>query len=188
MSFNYFDGIVVAVIILSAILAYSRGFVREVMAIGGWIVAALVAYTFAPQAAPLINEVPYVDKMIQGSCQITMITAFAAVFAIALVVVSFFTPLLSGIVEKAGLGGFDHGVGFLFGALRGILLIAVLMIAHEQVLGTGGLDAVVGSRSTQVFAQLQHSILSMLPENTPVWIEERYSNLVSTCNVPTVSS
>ena len=65
MSFNYFDGIVVAVIILSAILAYSRGFVCEVMAIGGWIVAALVAYTFAPQAAPLINEVPYVDKMIQ---------------------------------------------------------------------------------------------------------------------------
>ena len=56
-SFTVLDGIVAAVIILSAVLAYSRGFVREALAIGGWALAAVVAYVFAPTAEPLIKEV-----------------------------------------------------------------------------------------------------------------------------------
>lgn len=45
--FTLIDGVVAVVIVLSAILAYSRGFVREAMAIAGWIGAAVVAFLFA---------------------------------------------------------------------------------------------------------------------------------------------
>ena len=41
--FNVVDGVVLAIVILSSLLAYARGLVREVMAILGWIAAALVA-------------------------------------------------------------------------------------------------------------------------------------------------
>ena len=48
--FTLVDGIVAIVIVLSALLAYSRGFVRELMAIGGWIAAAILAFIFAPRS------------------------------------------------------------------------------------------------------------------------------------------
>ena len=56
--FTIVDGVVALVIVVSAILAYSRGFVREAMSIAGWIVAAVLAYMFAPKAEPLVREIP----------------------------------------------------------------------------------------------------------------------------------
>ncbi|MEL7100734.1 MAG: CvpA family protein, partial [Pseudomonadota bacterium] len=58
--FTIIDGVVAAVIILSALLAYGRGFVREAMAIAGWIAAAIIAFLFAPQVEPLVREIPVI--------------------------------------------------------------------------------------------------------------------------------
>jgi membrane protein required for colicin V production len=49
------DGGAALIIILSAILAFSRGLVRELMAILGWIGAAIAAYYFAPGVQPLVK-------------------------------------------------------------------------------------------------------------------------------------
>ena len=122
-NFTILDGIVAVIIILSAVLAYSRGFVREALAIGGWILAAIVAYVFAPMAEPLMKEVPILRDFIGGSCDLAMIAAFAAVFAVALIIVSVFTPLFAGAVQRSALGGIDQGFGFLFGVARGLLLV-----------------------------------------------------------------
>ena len=54
--FTLIDGVVAAVIVLSAVLAYARGLVRESMAILGWIGAAVLAYMFAAQAQPLFGQ------------------------------------------------------------------------------------------------------------------------------------
>ena len=52
--FTLVDAGVAGIIVLSAILAYSRGFVREAMAIAGWVGAAFLAFLFAPQAQPCL--------------------------------------------------------------------------------------------------------------------------------------
>ena len=85
--FTIFDGVVAGVIIISAILAYSRGFMREVLSIAGWIAAAIVAFLFAARAQPLIMEIPYVGDFIGASCEMGIIAAFAVVFVITLIVV-----------------------------------------------------------------------------------------------------
>ena len=92
--FTIIDGIVAAVIILSAILAYARGFVRESLAILGWIGAAVLAFLFAATARPLIAQVPVLDQFLE-SCELATIAAFAVVFALALVLFSIITPLFS---------------------------------------------------------------------------------------------
>ena len=69
--FTVVDGVVAVVIVLSALLAYSRGIVREALAIAGWVVAAILAYMFAPQAQPLMQEIPVVGEFLQGSCEPT---------------------------------------------------------------------------------------------------------------------
>ena len=84
--FTIIDGAVALVIVVSALLAYARGFVREVMAIIGWVAAGVLAYMFAPQAEPLMAEIPVVGDFIADSCELSLIAAFFAVFAIALIV------------------------------------------------------------------------------------------------------
>ncbi|MFQ5437538.1 MAG: CvpA family protein, partial [Paracoccaceae bacterium] len=67
--FTIVDGAVAGIILVSAVLAFARGFVREVLAILGWVVAAAVAFAFAPQAEPLIKEIPVVGDFLTDSCE-----------------------------------------------------------------------------------------------------------------------
>ncbi|MFO7806713.1 MAG: CvpA family protein, partial [Paracoccaceae bacterium] len=152
--FTIIDGIVAAIIVISALLAYSRGLVREAMAIAGWIGATVLAFIFADQVEPLVRQIPVLGDFIGDSCELSVIAAFAAVFAVALVVVSIFTPLFSSLVQRSALGGLDQGAGFLFGVVRGILLVAVAFFVYETVLAAQDVAMVEDSRSAKVFAQL----------------------------------
>ena len=179
--FTLIDGVVIAVIVISAILAYSRGLVREAMSIAGWIVAAIVAFVLAPQAQPLAKEIPYVGDILGDSCELSVIAAFAVVFAIALVIASIFTPLLSGAIRDSALGGIDQGLGFLFGVARGILLVAVAFLVYDRVVTTDAIPMVDDSRTAAIFARSQDSIDDAVPENAPGWIVQRYEQLVNAC-------
>jgi membrane protein required for colicin V production len=135
--FTIIDGVVAVVIILSALLAYGRGIVREAMAIAAWIAAALLAFLFAPRVEPLVREIPVVGEFLADSCELSIIGAFAVVFAVALIIVSLFTPLFSSLVQRSALGGIDQGLGFLFGVVRGVLLVAIaFMIRSSPVRNT----------------------------------------------------
>lgn len=179
--FTFVDAIVALTLVVSAILAYSRGFVRETMAIAGWIVAAIAAFTFAHVAQPLVREIPYVNRYLADSCELSIIFAFAAVFALMLVVVSIFTPLLSGAVQDSALGPIDRGLGFLFGVARGVLLVAVAFVVYDRVAVTDPIPAIEASRTANVFARSEDAINDSLPDDAPGWIVQRYENLVSVC-------
>ena len=179
--FTIIDGIVAVVIIVSALLAYSRGLVREVMAIAGWIGATILAFIFADSVQPLIKQLPVVGDFIGDSCELSIIASFAAVFAIALVVVSIFTPLFSSLVQRSALGGLDQGLGFLFGVLRGILLVAVAFFVYQTVLSTQQLDMVDNSRSAKVFGKLTGQVEDRDPEAALGWITTQYEQLVGNC-------
>ncbi len=181
MDFTIVDGVVALVIVLSAILAYSRGFVRESLSIAGWVVAAVAAFFLAPRAQPLIKEIPVLKDFLDG-CELSIIASFAVVFAIALVIVSIFTPLFSSAVQRSALGGLDQGLGFLFGVARGLLLVAIALVIYDRVVLNEPLAMVDDSRTNQIFARVQDSLNESIPENVPGWIVERYEELVGTCD------
>jgi membrane protein required for colicin V production len=182
--FTIIDGVVAGIIVISAILAYARGFVREVMSILGWVVAAVVAFIFAPTVLPLVREIPYIGGFIGESCELGVIFSFAAVFAVALVIVSLFTPLFSGVIQRSAVGGVDAGLGFFFGVARGILLVVVALIAYERVVGNEGIEMVDNSRSVQVFGSFQGNVEEQIPSDAPGWILARYEQLTSVCAAP----
>lgn len=182
--FTIIDGVVAVVIVLSALLAYSRGFVREAMAIAGWVAAAILAFLFAPQVEPLVKEIPVVGEFLADSCELAIIAAFAVVFAIALIVTSLFTPLFSSLVQRSALGGLDQGAGFLFGVLRGILLVAVAFFVYETVITAQDITMVDESRSLKVFARMTGQIEDRNPEQALGWITTQYEQLVGTCGAP----
>ncbi|NBD28581.1 MAG: CvpA family protein [Alphaproteobacteria bacterium] len=179
--FTLIDGIVAVVIVLSSLLAYSRGFVREALAIAGWIVAAVLAFIFADQVQPLVRQIPVLGEFIGDSCELSIIAAFAAVFAVVLVIVSIFTPLFSSLVQRSVLGGLDQGVGFLFGALRGILLVAVAFFVYDTILESQNVEMVEDSRAKAVFGNFTDRLQSEDPEQALGWITTQYEQLVGGC-------
>lgn len=180
--FTIIDGVVALVIIVSALLAYGRGLVREVMAIVGWIAAAVLGFLFAPQVEPLVREIPVVGEFLADSCELSIIGAFALVFAVALIVVSLFTPLFASVVQRSALGGIDQGFGFVFGVARGVLLVAIAFFVYETVVTGETYTVVDESRSAVVFAQVSDRIQNSEPEQALGWITQQYEALVGNCS------
>ena len=183
--FTIVDGVVAGIIVLSAILAYSRGFVREALAIAGWVGAAVLAYAFAGSAQPLVKEIPVINKVIGENCELSIITAFALVFAIGLIIASLFTPLFSSIVQRSFLGGIDQGAGFLFGAVRGIALAAAAFLIYDMA--HQSIAMVDQSRSAKVYASFKGGIQSAMPDNFLTMIVDHYNSLTAIC-APAASS
>ncbi|MDG1936242.1 MAG: CvpA family protein [Paracoccaceae bacterium] len=182
-SVNIIDGTVLFLVFLSAILAYSRGVVREIMAIVGWVMAAFLAFIFAPQVMPLVKEIPMIGPILADSCELAIIASFAAVFAVALVIVSFFTPLLTSLIDKTAAGRIDRAMGFLFGILRGLAVIAIMFFAYKSILSSDSFALVEESRSAVIFGNVVTNIEERNPERALRWITTQYEELVAVCEV-----
>ena len=107
-------------------------------------------------------------------------------FAVVLVIVSIFTPLFSSLIQRSVLGGLDQGLGFLFGALRGVLLVAVAFFVYQTVLETQDIEMVEDSRAIAIFSNLTGSIGERDPEAALGWITTQYEQLVGECGSETV--
>jgi membrane protein required for colicin V production len=177
------DGGAALIVLVSAILAFSRGLVREMMAIIGWVGAAIAAYYFAPGVQPLVKELPVVGEFLSESCELSVVAAFAGVFVIGLIVAALFTPLFSGAVQRSAIGGIDQALGFLFGAARGVLLIAIAFIVYDRVLSDQAIPMIDESRTALVFANFQAQIDQNIPTDAPGWIVDRYNDLTDVCAV-----
>jgi membrane protein required for colicin V production len=179
MEFTIFDAGVAVIIVLSAILAYSRGFVREALAIAGWVVAAILAYLFAPRAEPLVREIPVVRDILDN-CATSTIGAFAGVFAICLVVFALFTPLFSSLIQRSALNAIDQGLGFLFGALRGLLLVAIGLVVYDFIAGSEAFAFVDDSQSSKIFASIKSQVTGEIADQETAlqWLTTKFEGLM----------
>lgn len=112
------DIAVIGILLLSALLAFMRGLVREVLSIGGWVGAALVAlYTF-PHARPFLREFISITLLADA---LTVIGIFIA----TLVVLSLLSHQISRHVRGSALSAVDRSLGFVFGIARGAVLVCL---------------------------------------------------------------
>ena len=109
--------------LLMASMAWSaiRGVVREIVSLGGWIIAFLAANLFA---GPLSTHLP---QAIHGETLRTL-AAFLAIFILALICTALVGMLMSKLVNAVGLGPIDKVLGALFGIARGSILVLVAVL------------------------------------------------------------
>jgi membrane protein required for colicin V production len=129
----------------------------------------------------LVKELPVIGKFLADSCELSLIAAFAAVFAVGLILASLFTPLFSSVVQRSALGGLDQGLGFLFGVVRGVLLVGVGFLVYDRAVAANTVPMVDNSRSAKIFASFQSNIDAAVPTDAPNWIVARYNELTATC-------
>jgi membrane protein required for colicin V production len=113
-------------IILSGLLAFGRGLVREVLGIGAWIGAGVAAFA----GLPMMRE--WVRTWMTSAEWIDPIS-FIIVFLISLIVFSLVAKAIGGFVRNSVLGGLDRTLGLLFGLARGACVIIIAYIIGQMV-------------------------------------------------------
>jgi len=114
-----FDYAVVAILAISVIFGWWRGLVYEILSLAGWVVALVVSRLFAEKLAPML-------PLSQEYLRLTV--SYALLFTLTLVAAGIVAWLLSRLVKMVGLGWMDSSLGAVFGALRGVLVLLVLVL------------------------------------------------------------
>lgn len=161
------DGIVVVVVLVSALLAMYRGFLREILSIASWAAAAVVAVMFHKQMLPTV-------KVYIPNDQVALIVTIAGLFLITLLLVSWITMKISDFVLDSAFGALDRSFGFLFGAARGLLLLVVAMqFFNGFVPPQQQPHWVAAAKSKPILDTLGTKLLALLPENAEEAILKR---------------
>ncbi|MGF1648902.1 MAG: CvpA family protein [Hyphomicrobiaceae bacterium] len=130
---SFLDAALIAVALLSGLLAMYRGLTRELLAILSWVLAgAAVLYIVLYQKAFAED----VGRQIGLETQIAQILIGAIVFLLVLVVVHLITARLSDSILDSRIGMFDRMFGFLFGVARGFVLVVIPVLFYEKLYPT----------------------------------------------------
>ena len=84
-------------------------------------------------------------------------------------------------INKTRLTRIDQALGFVFGILRGLFLIAITFFAYLAILGDNTIPQIDASKSALIFEDMIASIKAQNPERALGWIIEKYEVLVRTC-------
>lgn len=182
MTFTIVDGVVILVLFLSGALAFARGFTRELLSVAGWVIAAIAAFTLAPSFEPMVKDIPVVGEFVAPSCELTMLTAFAAVFAIALIVLTVLTSALSSAVRESALGPIDRGLGFFFGVARGVILLVIVYMLYD-LFGpeASAPKAITESASVGMISDAAKLLAEETPDRMPDWLADWIHGLMGEC-------
>lgn len=160
---NVVDITIVVIILISLFVGLFRGFIREVLSLFSWIAALWIAYAYAVAGAVYLQ--PYIDQT-----PLRVVTAFAGIFVVALILISILSYLIYRILSVAGISGVDRSLGMFFGLLRGIAIVAVLILA-ATFMNFVSLPWWQGSLLVDYFNPVTDFIQSLLPADIIAFIK-----------------
>ncbi|WP_449413120.1 CvpA family protein [Pandoraea soli] len=119
------DYAAIAILLGSMLLGMLRGLVRELFNLVGWVVAFFVARAFGPALAHWLPADLPGGEMTQGALGFLLVLV-AVVFGAGIV-----SALVGRMTDLIGLRPADRGLGMVFGIVRGMLLLMLLMVAAK---------------------------------------------------------
>jgi len=159
MPITLLDIILLTVMLISAILAMVRGFMREVLSIASWAAAALLTLYAYPKLLPMAKQ--YVSNDIAAS-----VVVVAGVFLGTLLIVSVVTIKISDMILDSRVGALDRTLGFLFGLARGLLIVVVAFLFFAWLVPDKSQpEWVRNAKSKVVLQSTGQALMSMLPED-----------------------
>ncbi|MDQ0435732.1 membrane protein required for colicin V production [Kaistia dalseonensis] len=147
-------------------LAMVRGFVREVLSVVSWVLAAAAAYYFYKSLLPYVE--PYIANK-----NIAIIATAAGIFFVALLIASFIAMKISDFVIDSRVGLLDRTLGFVFGLARGVLLVVIAFSFLNWILSDRQPDWVANAQSAPILKKLGDQLVAALPEDIEKTIQER---------------
>jgi membrane protein required for colicin V production len=159
MPITLLDVALIVVMLVSGLLAMVRGFMREILSIIAWILAAVATLYAYSKLLPLAKQ--YFNNDI-----VAAVVVIGGVFLLTLLVVSIVTVRISDMVLDSRIGALDRTLGFLFGLARGLIIVVVAFWFFSQLVPDKSQpEWVKGAKSRVVLAGTSQWLLSMLPED-----------------------
>ncbi|MGE4596587.1 MAG: CvpA family protein [Methylophilaceae bacterium] len=112
------------VVVISLIFGCYRGFVKEFLSLGAWILAFYLAYSFSQI---VVSFIPF-----EFDESINFIIGYLLIFIFVLIFTSFLIKVLSEFILTIGLGFSNVVIGALFGFFRGILAVYLVIFLVER--------------------------------------------------------
>lgn len=153
------DGILIVIMLISAVLAMIRGFAREIFSIAAWVIAAVVTFMFWE------DLLPYAQRYISKEAVAIGVT-IVCIFFVTLFVVTIVTMKLSDFILDSKAGPLDRTLGFIFGAARGLLLVVIgVLFVNFFVPAEKQWSGIAEAKTKAWLDELGSELLNMLPED-----------------------
>ena len=167
MPITLLDIVLIVVMLISGLLAMVRGFMREVLSIIAWILAAGATLYAYSKLLPLAKQ--YFNNDI-----VAAVAVIGGVFLLTLLVVSILTVRISDMVLDSRVGALDRTLGFLFGLARGLVIVVVaFMFFNWLVPDRSQPEWVRAAKSKVVLTGTGQWLMSMLPDDPESTILKR---------------
>src|SRR6202049_2149299 len=168
MPVTLLDIILIAVMLISALLAMIRGFMREILSMAAWVIAALVTLYSFTKLLPLAKT--YFNNDI-----VAYAVVIGGTFLLTLLLVSVVTVRFSDMVLDSRVGALDRTLGFLFGLARGLIIVVVAFLFFAWLVPGKTQPAWVANAKSKVVLQSTGDwLMSMLPDDPESTILKRF--------------
>jgi membrane protein required for colicin V production len=166
----YLDIFLIAVMLISGLLAMVRGFMREVMSIAALAAAASAALYAFPRLLPLATQ--YFSSWNEWAVKGIVL---GGVFLATLIIVSVITVRISDKILDSRIGALDRTLGFLFGLARGLIIVVVAFIFFDWLVPQKSQpEAVRNAKSRVVLQSTGQWLMSLLPDDPESTILKRF--------------
>ena len=167
MPITWLDILLLGVMLISALLAMIRGFMREILSITAWGAAAVATLLLYPKLLPVAKANISSDIVATGA-------VIGGVFLITLLIVSVITVRVSDLILDSRIGALDRTLGFLFGLGRGLIIVVVAFLFFAWLVPTKAQPGWVQNAKSRVVLQGTGDWLkAMLPEDPESTILKR---------------
>jgi membrane protein required for colicin V production len=161
MPITLLDAILIGIMLISGLLAMIRGFMREVLSISAWLIAAGAAFYAFQKLTPLAKN--YFGNWPDW---LTGAVVAGGAFVITLLIVTIITTRFSDMVLDSRIGALDRTLGFAFGLARGLLIVAVAFTFVDWMVPTRSQYTWISEAKSKVVLKGTGEWLeSLLPED-----------------------
>ena len=152
------DIFISVVLLVSAILSFSRGFTSEMLGIGAWFVAGLAGFYAMPVLEPYALK--YLHKPVLAN-----LAVFAATALVTLVTLTLIFSRITDKVQKSVLNRLDHFLGFIFGVVRGVVILVLVYFLMMTLTPKTLEDYQKQSKTFPYLERVTDSVKEHLPES-----------------------
>ena len=155
-----FDLFALLVLFISGVMALMRGFVREALTVTAFVGAALAALWCQPVIGAVMRE-------FINSAVIANLLAMAIVFLVVYLAISFVTSSLKrNVKDGEDISVIDRTLGFVFGVVRGILLLGLIVLVFKNTLPGAQPEWLRGARVYPLAEATARLLQSLAPDGT----------------------
>ena len=162
---------IIVILLVSSVISFRLGLIRVILALAGWVGAAIATVYFFPDIRPYVHQ--WISNKLAAD-----ITAGTAIFILTMIFLTILSQVISGFVRRSPLSFFDRTCGLLAGLLIGAIVVSSGYMFSIRILDIQpSAPFLKDARSLPLLRQGANMISSLIPEKWGILLPETKSKI-----------